>query len=87
MTVPRDKLKRWGLIVGIVLGVSTIITLWLGWCSQTGMATPLNAASKEDVEIVDSRVDKLEKKLDRIEGKVDLLLLDRKLRYTPQKEE
>lgn len=61
MAARRDKLKRWGVIVGIVLGVSTIITLWLGWCSQAGMATPLTAASKEDVAANTERIHKLER--------------------------
>lgn len=82
-----QRKAKWYVIAGGVVAVLGALSYIFTMCSQAGLATPLNAASKEDVEAVDSRVDNLEKKLDRIEGKVDLLLLDRKLRYTTPKEE
>lgn len=82
-----QRKAKWYVIAGGVVAVLGALSYIFTMCSQAGLATPLNAASKEDVAAVDERVDGLENKIDRIEGKVDLLLLDRKLRYTPPKEE
>lgn len=85
MAAPRDKLKRWGLIVGLVLGVSTILTIWQGWCSQAGMATPLNAASKEDVAANTERIQKLEESQAEVLGWLKAIGGALRVQYDPQK--
>lgn len=84
MAAPRDKLRRWGVIVGIVLGVSTIITLWLGWCSQAGMATPLDAASKKDVAANTERIKKLEENQAEVLGWLEAIGGALRVKYDPQ---
>lgn len=83
MAARRDKLRRWGVIVGIVLGVSTIITIWLGWCSQAGMATPLDAASKKDVAANTERIKKLEESQAEVLGWLKAIGGALRVKYEP----
>ena len=86
MAERRSILKRWGAIVGITVGTMTVITLSFAWCDRAGLATPLEAASREDVKANTERISKLETSINRMEGKIDLLLNAIGIEYTVPKE-
>jgi hypothetical protein len=81
VAVQRKGVKWWGAIIGIVVGLLTIAVLSLTLCSQMNLASPVSAATKDELTEIekklnktDDRVDTLEITLSRIDGKLDTVL-------------
>jgi hypothetical protein len=81
MAAQSRGVKWWGAVIGIVVGLLTIAVLSLTLCSQMNLASPVSAATKDELTEVekkldetDDRVDTLEMTLSRIDGKLDTVL-------------
>ena len=84
MAAQRDKLKRWGLIVSIILGTMGIITFSFAWCDRADLTTPLQAASKHDVEDNTRRISQLEKDQAEILGRLRAISEALHVKYEPR---
>jgi septal ring factor EnvC (AmiA/AmiB activator) len=81
MATQRRGLKWWGAVIGIVVGLLTIAVLSLTLCTQMDLASPVSAATKDElaevetkINATDDRVDALEKTLATMDGKLDAVL-------------
>jgi hypothetical protein len=81
MATQRRGLKWWGAVIGIVVGLLTIAVLSLTLCSQMNLASPVSAATKDElaevktrVDATDDRIDALEKTLAEMDGKLDTVI-------------
>jgi hypothetical protein len=81
MATQRRGLKWWGAVIGIVVGLLTIAVLSLTLCSQMNLASPVSAATKDElaevktmVDATDDRVDALEKTFSKMDGKLDTVI-------------